>query len=79
MADYSSMTDSELVARLGVTRGLTPLETELAARLERALHEIDTMAAEAGENDGCDARRAGQVRRQAMAAGQRNLVLLPGV
>ena len=38
---YANLTDSELLSRLRTANALTPLEMELAARLERALDALD--------------------------------------
>ena len=72
--DYTNLTDDELVRRVRVMAGLSLLEVELLARLERALDEVQDLTKE--QEHGYDARRAGQARSQAAAAGQRHLALL---
>lgn len=39
----NNFTDAELLRHLGTRSDLTPLEVELASRLERALSEVDTL------------------------------------
>lgn len=73
----SNLLDVELLARMVVAPSLTPLEAELAARLGRALDEIDVLLAEAHVDS---MARAGVVeRRAAQVRGDGALSLVRGV
>lgn len=68
----ASLTDDELVRSCNAITDLSPLESELVARLQRALEEIDRLIE---EGFGGDAGDEGQAQNQGLVEGSGDLAL----